>query len=57
MPKDKVAASLFVYDAAKMTAKGRRDIAQWLRDHAKYLLKHGHEYAKTFRGRYLYPVK
>ncbi len=51
---EKVAASVHIRDADKMTAKGRRDIAKWLRQHADFLLKHGDEYAPRFRGRYIY---
>lgn len=50
----KSAAVLTVFGAGRMTAKGRRDIAGWLREHAKFLLKHGAEYSERFRGRYLY---
>lgn len=51
---EKVAASIHITDADKMTAKGRREIAKWLRQHADFLLEHGHEYAPKFRGRYIY---
>lgn len=51
---EKTAASIMIRDADKMTAKGRRDIAKWLRQHADFLLKHGHDYHSQFRGRYIY---
>jgi len=38
----------------KYSAKGRRDIAAWLRMHAKYLEQHGTNYSKRFTARYLY---
>ena len=39
----------------KMTARGRRDIAAWLKKHAAYLLKHGKDYTEgTFTGRFIY---
>jgi hypothetical protein len=50
-----VAAAVFIYDAPSMTKAGRKEIAGWLRKHAAWLLKEGDNYAKTFRGRYLYP--
>jgi hypothetical protein len=53
--REKVAASVFIYDAPSMTKAGRKEIAGWLRKHAAWLLKEGDNYAKTFRGRYLYP--
>lgn len=53
---EKVAASVFIYDASAMTRKGRKEIAGWLRAHAAWLLKEGDNYAKRFRGRYFYPA-
>ena len=52
----KVAASFTVQKPGRMTAKGRRDIAVWLRRQAANLLKHGSEYndAGAFRARYYY---
>lgn len=38
----------------KYSAKGRRDIAAWLRRHAKFLEQHGNQFSKRFTGRYLY---
>jgi hypothetical protein len=51
---EKVAASIHIRDADKMTAKGRRDIAEWLRSHADFLLENGKDYDARFRGRYIY---
>lgn len=51
---DKSAAVITIFDADKMTARGRKAIAKWLQHHAQMLLEHGKEYAPRFRGRYLY---
>jgi hypothetical protein len=53
---EKVAASVHIYDAPAMTKAGRKEIAGWLRKHADWLLKEGDNYAKRFRGRYMYPA-
>ena len=51
----KSAAIVTIQAPGKMSDKGRRDIAKWLRMHANYLLRHGKEYTKgRFTGRYLY---
>lgn len=52
--KEKSAAILTIKDAPRMTPKGRREVAAWLRMHANYLVKYGHEYSPRFTGRYLY---
>ncbi len=52
--KSKVAASITIHDAAKMTPKGRKDIANWLRQQAKNLLKESSNYSTRFRASYLY---
>jgi hypothetical protein len=54
MKKDKSAAILTIFDAAKMSAKGRRQIAAWLKRQAAFLEKHAKELAPRFRARYLY---
>ena len=51
---EKAAAVVTIRDANKMSAKGRKALAAWLRMHADMLLEHGKEYAPRFRGRYLY---
>lgn len=51
-----VAASVYICDAAKMTAKGRRQVAMWLQKHADWLVKEGANYSKRFRGRYYCPT-
>ncbi len=53
--KEKSAAIITIKAPGKMTAKGRRDIAKWLRRHADMLLKDGKNYTEgRFTGRYLY---
>ena len=54
MKSSKSAAVLTIKRAGDMTPQGRRDIAAWLRMHARHIVAHGKEYAPTFRGRYLY---
>jgi hypothetical protein len=46
-------AFLTIRQAAKWTPAGRRMIAEWLRKQARALLKHGDDYAKRFRARYM----
>lgn len=52
-----VAASLTVYRVPDMTAKGRREICDWLRKTARDLQFHPQSFAKTFRARYMYEAK
>jgi hypothetical protein len=52
--KVKTAAILTIYDADKMTEKGRKEIADWLRRQAKDLIKYGWQYTKEMRARYQY---
>ena len=52
-----VAARLVIRHAADMTPKGRKQIAEWLREHAKMLIKDGPEYSSQFVGRYWYKEK
>lgn len=54
MTKQKSAAILTIKDAPKMTVKGRREIAAWLRRQAQFLEGHGPELANRFTARYLY---
>ena len=51
---DKVAASLLVHDADKMTDQGRWEIYKWLRRNAEFVLNHGGELSGAFRARYVY---
>ena len=51
----KSAATITIKDAPRMTKRGRKAIANWLRMHARYLEKHGAQYTKgRFIGRYLH---
>lgn len=52
--KHKSAAIVTIKDAAKMTPKGRKQVATWLRQHATDLVEGGARYAPRFTGRYLY---
>ena len=52
--KDKSAAILTVKDGHKMTRKGRKDIAAWLRRQASFLERHGDQFSGRFTARYLY---
>ena len=54
MPKDKSAAVLTIKDAPKMSEKGRKAIALWLRRQAGFLLKHNKQLANRYTARYLY---
>ncbi len=54
--KTRVAASVTVYRAADMTAKGRKAVCGWLRKLADDLQNEPEAFAKTFRARYLYPA-
>ena len=52
--KIKAAAILTIRDAADMTPEGRKDIAAWLKQQAKDLVKYGDDYSGELRARYLY---
>ncbi len=54
MRKDKLAASLTIHDAAMMTPKGKKDIADWLRLQAKNVLKESDKYSTRFRAAFYY---
>ena len=51
---EKTAAVLTIRDAPKMTMKGRKRIAAWLRSRAVLLEKNGDLLASRFTARYLY---
>lgn len=53
----KTAAILTIYKADKMTVKGRKQIAVWLRRQADDLIKLGDEYGKKLICRYHYLSK
>ena len=48
----KSAATVVIHDAPKMTAKGRKSIANWLRQRAKLLEQHHDLLASRFTSRY-----
>lgn len=52
--KTKSAAILTVFDAAKMSAKGRRDIVKWLQCQIKTLKNDSKQLAPRWTVRYLY---
>lgn len=53
--KTKSAAIITIKAPGRMSARGRRDIALWLRQHAAHLLKHGKDYTGgKFTGRFYY---
>ncbi len=52
--KEKSAAILTVKDAPKMTRRGRKNIAEWLRRQAAFLEHNGDELSNRFTARYLY---
>jgi hypothetical protein len=49
----KVIATLEIKNAAKMTEEGRKEVADWLKEQAKELIKDGKDYAKRFRSCYM----
>ena len=54
-PAEKSAAVITIKSPGKMTSRGRRDVAVWLRWHADHLLKHGKDYTDgRFAGRFTY---
>jgi len=56
--KEKSAAILTVHGLGRMNPKGRKDIAEWLRQQAKNFIKDGHLYSDgRFTARYLYKTK
>jgi hypothetical protein len=52
--KAKRAAVLTIRDADKLSKRGRKDIAAWLRNHARWLEKYGDQYGKELRAGYNY---
>lgn len=54
MTKTKSAAIVTIREAERMTPRGRRDIAEWLRRQARALIKDGPLYARRFTARYIY---
>jgi len=52
--KDKSQAIITIYDAPKMSKKGRKAIADWMRRQARFLEHHSGELSSRFRARYMY---
>jgi hypothetical protein len=50
----KSAAVLTIYDAGKMTSRGKHEVSEWLREHANDLEIEGNSYSPLFRGRFQY---
>ena len=51
---EKSAAILTIHHAARMTPRGRKVIAHWLRRQAGLLERHADQYAGRYTARYLY---
>lgn len=51
---DKIAATVVIKDGALMHAKGKKQIAAWLRRTATFLEKHNDEMAPRFTARWWY---
>lgn len=54
MKKEKTAVVLTIRMAPKMTERGKRDIAAWMRRQANFLTKHADQMANRFTARYIY---
>jgi hypothetical protein len=53
-PKPKpYVASMTIYNASKMTKKGRKEIAEWLRASAEFVVEHGDNFVDRFTSRYM----
>lgn len=50
---EKAIAIFTILRAGEMTPEGRKAIAEWLRMHAKALIKDGKKYSSRFIGRYM----
>lgn len=51
---ERSAAVLTIKDADKMTPKGRKEVAAWIRQRADFLEKHGANLGPRFRTRYVF---
>jgi len=54
MAKHQSAAIITIRDAAKMSVKGRRSIAAWMRKQAMFFERYAKELSPRFTARYLY---
>lgn len=52
--KDRAAAVITIRDGAKMTRRGVKDVAKWLRKQANWFECHSGTLSPTFRARYIY---
>jgi len=50
-------ATVTIRRASRMTKRGRRSLAAWLRRHAKMLERQGDRYSDRFTGRYIIPSR
>jgi len=48
------AAVITVRDANTMTPRGRKAIAAWMRQQARFLEQHGNEFSRRFTAHYMY---
>jgi len=51
---EKSAVIITFKNASEFSKEGRKDIANWLRQQAKDLIRYGDNYSKVCRARYLY---
>lgn len=54
---EKSAAILTIFDVAKMTPAGRKNIAKWLIQQAEFVLMDGKYFTSRYTGRYIYKSK
>jgi len=54
MKKEKTMAVIFVYDANRMSNRGRKRIAEWLRKQAAFIQKFGKDISPSFRAKISY---
>ena len=55
MKKDNVIARLTMHRLSEMTPEGRKALAEWLRNNAKFILKEGKNCSKVFTAKYIIP--
>lgn len=53
MLKEKAIATLTIHNAAEFSDMGKKEIADWLRHHAKQLVRKNKEYSKRFTGKFM----
>jgi len=52
--KDKIAAQVIIFDAPNMSAKGTKDINNWLRRVGRELMSQNKAMTKRFTAKYIY---